>query len=214
MNRDHHLKALQEEIRACTLCVQAGHLTEAHPIFRGRDGDRYMVIGQAPGPRARLSGVPWAGASGKLLRTWFAKAGFDPDRFLDDWYFTSVTKCFPGKAPAGNGDRAPSAAERSLCRPHLDAEIALVRPRLVVTLGRMAINAMIPEAKSLTLTELVGSVHIIDSGYGLVPVIPLPHPSGVGRWLNDAINRALVDDAMRQLRRLRDTADETAIERT
>ena len=152
-----------------------------------------MIVGQAPGPRAHLSGVPWSGASGTLLRKWFAGAGFDPDHFLNDWYFTSLTKCFPGKAKHGAGDRVPSAAERALCRTHLDAEIALVQPRLIVTLGRLAADALIPGARSMTLRGLVGSSFTVDLGYGLVTLVPLPHPSGVGRWLNDPANRALVD---------------------
>ena len=101
-----------------------------------------------------------------------------------------------GKAAAGPGDRAPSAKERALCRPHLDGEIGYVRPRLVVTLGRMAADAVIPAAKGVSLTGLVGSIHEVDLGYGPVPVVPLPHPSGVGRWLNDPANRALVDVAL------------------
>lgn len=170
-----------------------------------------MVIGQAPGPRAHLSGTPWAGASGTQLRKWFARAGFDPERFLDDWYFTSLTRCFPGKAAAGSGDRVPSASERTLCRPHLDAEIELLQPHVIVALGRLAIDAMIPEAKSQTLKQLVGTVQSTDLDYGPVPVLPLPHPSGVGRWLNDPANRALVDEAMRHLKGLRDTSGETAV---
>jgi uracil-DNA glycosylase len=162
-----------------------------------------MLIGQAPGPRANERGLPWAGASGTLLRSWFARAGFDPARFLDDWYLTSLTKCFPGKAPGGTGDRVPSRAELALCRPFLEAEIALVQPGLVVTLGRVAANAIVPGAKSLTLKDLVGTVHEVDLGYGPVPVVPLPHPSGVARWLNLPANRSLVDIAMAKLGVLR-----------
>ena len=139
------------------------------------------------------------------MRTWFASAGFDPECFYDDWYFTSLTKCFPGKAKSGNGDRAPSARERALCRPNLDTELSLVRPTLIITLGRQAAEAIIPEARSRTLKELVGSIWHIDLGYGSVPVIPLPHPSGVGRWLNDPANQALVNEAMRQLGQLRES---------
>lgn len=208
--RPDHLDALHAAIRACRRCVAAGHLEAARPVFRGRPGQRAMLVGQAPGPRAHDRGVPWAGASGTLLRRWFAEAGLDPDRFLDDWYFTSLTRCFPGKARGGQGDRAPSAAELALCRPHLDTEIALVQPRLVVTLGRMAANAIIPEAKALTLRELVGTVHAADFGYGPVPVIPLPHPSGVARWLNDPAHRALVAQAMVKLADLRPAVWENA----
>jgi len=187
------LAAVQCAIAACVRCVDAGFLAEANPIFRGHAAHRNMIVGQAPGPRAHLSGVPWSGASGTLLRKWFAGAGFDPDHFLNDWYFTSLTKCFPGKAKHGAGDRVPSAAERALCRTHLDAEIALVQPQLVVTLGRLAADALIPGALSMTLRGLVGSSFTVDLGYGLVTLVPLPHPSGVGRWLNDPDNRALVN---------------------
>ncbi len=212
MNRDQQLNRLQCHIRSCTRCVEAGHLPVANPIFRGRAGNRNLIVGQAPGPRAHLSGVPWSGASGTLLRKWFATAGFDPERFLDDWYFTSLTKCFPGKAISGSGDRVPSARERALCRSHLDAEIRLVQPRLVVALGRLAIDAILPEAKSLTLKGLVGSIQTVDLGYGPVPVIPLPHPSGVGRWLNAPANRALVERAMVQLKHLRQDICEPTVD--
>lgn len=194
--RRQQLVMLQREVRACNRCVGSGHLTEAHPVIWGPVVGRNMVVGQAPAQRAHLSERPWSGPSGRLMRTWFVRAGFDPDRFYDDWYFTSLTKCFPGKAASGNGDRAPSATERALCRPFLDTEIRVIQPPLVIALGRQAAEALIPGARKMTLRDLVGSIHTVDLGYGDVPVLPLPHPSGVGRWLNDAENRALVDRAM------------------
>ena len=201
--RERQLIRLQREIRACTRCVEAGYLAEANPIVRGGVSSRGMLIGQAPGPRALQSGLPWSGPAGKLLRTWFARAGYDPERFLDDWYFTAITRCFPGKAATGPGDRVPSAPERALCRPHLDAEIALVRPKVVITLGRLAADTFIPGAKRLALRELIGEVYPVDLGYGSIPFVPLPHPSGVGRWLNDPANRQLVDQAMGHLGAIR-----------
>ncbi len=201
--RSAQLDEVQAAILGCTRCVEAGYLERANPIFRGHAGLRSMIVGQAPGPRADRSAIPWAGASGALLRRWFGQAGFDPERFLDDWYFTSLTKCFPGKAKHGSGDRAPSAVERSLCRSHLDAEIALVRPRLIVTLGRLAAEALLPGARTMRLNELVGAEYMVDPGYGPVAVVPLPHPSGVGRWLNDPANRVLVDAALVRLDRVR-----------
>jgi uracil-DNA glycosylase family 4 len=193
---------LETTVRTCVRCVESGHLPEARPVIWGPTPSRRMVIGQAPGRRAHLAGRPWSGTSGTLMRNWFAKAGFDPDRFYDDWYFTSLTKCFPGKAESGNGDRAPSAAERALCRPHLESELQLVRPPLIITLGRQAAESIIPGARSRTLRDLVGTVWTVDVGHGPVPVIPLPHPSGVARWLNDPHNRSLVDEAMARLARM------------
>jgi uracil-DNA glycosylase len=201
--RQHQLNDLQREVRACTRCVDSGVLPEAHPVIWGPAPDRNMVIGQAPAERAHISERPWQGPSGRLMRQWFARAGFDPERFYDDWYFTSITKCFPGKANSGGGDRSPSGAERRLCRPWLDTELAVIRPRLVIAIGRLAAEAIIPGARARTLAELVGTIFTVDLGHGAVPVVPLPHPSGVGRWLNDAANRALVDRAMDRLAEMR-----------
>lgn len=193
------LDAWQVEMRACRHCVDAGYLREAHPVLRGHKGQVRMLVGQAPGANAHLLGVPWSGPSGRLLRTWFARAGLDPERFLDDWYLTSLTKCFPGKAKGGSGDRAPSTRERALCRPWLNGEINLVRPRVIVTLGRLAADALIPGARRESLATLVGTFHQVDLGYGAIPVVPLPHPSGVGRWLNEPANRALVEHGLDHL---------------
>jgi len=194
------IPTLQREIRACTRCVESGYLPVANPIVRGRPGTRQMLIGQAPGPRADQSGVPWAGASGTLLRAWFARAGFEPERFLDEWYFSAITRCFPGKARSGVGDRVPSAPERALCRPWLEAELALVRPRLIVTLGRLPAEAFVPGAKGAPLTAIVGDIHELAFPHGPALLVPLPHPSGVGRWLNDPANRARVETVMDTLR--------------
>ncbi|HYI24095.1 MAG TPA: uracil-DNA glycosylase family protein, partial [Thermomicrobiales bacterium] len=150
-DRATRLETLQQSIRACTRCVDAGFIPVANPVVRGSLGIRGMLIGQAPGPRAEHTQTPWSGPSGKLLRSWFARAGLDPERFLDDWYFAALTRCFPGKAAHGPGDRVPSRAEQALCRPHLDAEIALVQPPVIVTLGRHAADTFVPGARKISL---------------------------------------------------------------
>lgn len=187
---------LQRELAACTRCVAAGFIPEANPVFRGRPGQRLMVVGQAPGARGHRAGVPWSGTSGEVLRAWFARAGYPASDFLDSWYFTSLTKCFPGKVAGGKGDRAPSAAERSLCASWLASEIELVRPALIVTLGRLAAEAIVPGTRRVPLGQVVGTIWMVDRGYGEIPAVPLPHPSGVSRWLNDVANRILVDRAL------------------
>jgi uracil-DNA glycosylase len=196
MKLGRNLRELQAFIRGCTRCVEAGYLETANPIVRGQPGAQGMLVGQAPGPRADRTGTPWAGASGNLMRRWFARAGFDPSRFLDEWYFTAVTRCYPGPARNGPGDRVASAPERALCRPHLEAELALVRPALIMTIGRLATEAFVPGAKGKTLDAIVGEIHTIDLGWGPVLLVPLPHPSGVGRWLNQPANRERVDAVM------------------
>jgi len=191
--RREALAEYQSAMRRCVRCVVAGYLEEAHPVFRGSANQRLMIVGQAPGARAHHRGVPWSGPGGDALKGWLAQAGFPAETFLDTWYLTSLTKCFPGPARSGKGDRAPSAAEIRLCADHISTEIDLVRPEIVVTLGRLAAVALLPGVRQLALRDLVGRAFAVDLGYGEVPVVPLPHPSGVSRWRNDPENRDLTD---------------------
>jgi uracil-DNA glycosylase len=184
------LAAVQSAARGCRRCVLAGHIAEARPVFAGDVDCRVMLIGQAPGARSRDAGRPFAGPSGGVLADWFRRAGFPERHFPEHVYCTSVTRCFPG--PAKSGDRPPSPAERALCRPWLDAELRLVRPDIVLLVGRMAVVDMLPALAGQPLAALVGtSVRERD-----IEWIPLPHPSGASRWLNAPENRALVDRAL------------------
>jgi uracil-DNA glycosylase family 4 len=180
------LITLHQEISACRLCVDAGFIPEAHPIFRGGIEQRWMVVGQAPGAQAHIRDLPYSGATGKTLRGWLATAGIDPERFFELFYLTSATKCFPGPSTSGKGDRLPSSAEVALCRIHLDREIALVRPELVITLGKLAGNIIVGPAP---LGDLVGQMHDAERAGHRFLALPLPHPSGVSRWMNDPANR-------------------------
>ena len=161
-----------------------------------------MVVGQAPAAGAAERPLPFSGGSGMTLRGWLARAGFgdgalhDPRRF----YLTSLTKCFPGKARQGDGDRAPSRAEIDLCRPNLVAELGLVRPELILALGRLAIDALLPSSRRSSLSDVVGEARPAElEAAGGALVLPLPHPSGVSRWHNAPANRARVDLAIEWL---------------
>lgn len=193
------LAAYQARMKACTRCVGAGFLAEAHPVFQGHAAQRLMIVGQAPGARGHASGVPWSGPSGRIIAGWLTMAGFDVEEWRSGWYLTSLTKCFPGKAAQGKGDRAPSPAEIALCADHLATELALVRPEIIVTLGKMSAVRLIPGAGRMSLADLVGEIFAVDVGYGEIGIVPLPHPSGVSRWLNDPANRVRVQVALGRL---------------
>jgi len=197
------LRLVQAEIAGCRRCVEAGAIPAANPIFRGDAGLRLMVVGQAPGPVCE-AGVPYSGATGRTLGRWLERAGFPPGALHERFYLTSLTKCFPGKASSGKGDRAPSAREIGWCRAHLDREIALVRPAAIVSLGRLAANALAPATRGLPLAEVVGRVWPGERGGHVFALVPLPHPSGVSHWLNDAGNRVRVEAALAELGRLQE----------
>lgn len=197
-SRQCQLEVVQREIAACTLCVAGGFIPAALPIFHGHAGQRLMIVGQAPGPTAGERPLPFTGASGKTLQAWLERAGFSPGALHREWYLTSLTKCFPGKAvgSAGKGDRPPSAAEITLCARHLDREIALVRPEIVVSLGRLAAERLDPTARKEPLAALVGSVRQAARSGHPFTLIPLPHPSGVSRWLNDPAHQARLAEGL------------------
>lgn len=195
-DRQRRLEAHQAAIRACTACVAAGFIPESRPVFRGHTGQRIMVIGQAPAEHREENPIPYSGASGRTLRRWLAQAGFPEDALHERCYLTSLTKCFPGPSRSGKGDRAPSAREIALCRPHLEGEIALVQPEVILALGRLA---SIYFVGNRPLAQLVGQ----SFTHGTAVVVPLPHPSGVSHWLNVPAHRALLDRALALLDAIR-----------
>jgi len=199
------LTRLHREIRACTRCVQAGYLPVAGPVLSGYADNRIMLIGQAPGAVEATRRLPFQGRSRAVLFGWLMRAGFaSEEQARRNIYMTSITKCFPGKG-SGGGDRRPSQAEVDLCRSHLDRQLALIRPELLILVGGLAHERFLPGRR---LDVLVGqafdmSGREVGSRSSVRPLLlPLPHPSGASRWLNDIENRALLDRALRRLRPL------------
>jgi uracil-DNA glycosylase family 4 len=198
-DRTMQLRRIQAEIRACRRCVDAGYIPVSAPILNGNASARIMVIGQAPGIGAAERPLPYSGATGRTLRGWLARAGFPDDAFHDPdrFYLTSLTKCFPGKARSGAGDRAPGRREIALCSSHLQQELALVQPDLILALGRLSIDTLLPAHRHCTLAELVGVPRSAElaAAAGAV-VLPLPHPSGVSRWHNQPAHQERVEIAL------------------
>ena len=192
--------ALNTRLRACRRCHLAGHLDECEsvPIARDPEPDapvpRILLVGQAPGLRATIQGRPFAGIAGDKLRAWFEKAGIPRSEFYARIHFAAVTRCYPGRLAGARGDRVPSPEEQALCRSWLDRLMAVLQPEIVLLVGSLAIRTFLGPFQSLS--DVVGSAAIRDG----VRYLPLPHPSGVSRWLNEPTNVAAVDRAMTLLR--------------
>ncbi|MBI3761186.1 MAG: uracil-DNA glycosylase family protein [Chloroflexi bacterium] len=192
------LAALHSQIRACRRCLEAGYWIAPGPVVHGVIGAKVMMIGQAPGITEAAVKRPFNAGAGKRLFQWLAEAGFDETESRATQYMTAITKCYPGKAKGGHGDRVPSKEEQALCRPWLDAEIALVNPSLIIPIGRLAIGLFFDT--KLPLEKIVGT-RLEDRGR---VIIPLPHPSGASTWHNKPENRARVKKAIRLIARQRE----------
>lgn len=190
------LRALHREMRVCRRCLEEGHPIVPGAVMAGPHTAQVMIVGQAPGSTECDTGRPFNGPSGTRLFDWLAEAGWEETGFRDTQYMTAVTKCYPGRASSGKGDRAPSRAEQRLCAPFLDREIALVAPEVIVPVGSMAVREFVGRVR---LTDVVGKR--IEQEDRLI--IPLPHPSGVNLWLNREENQERVSQALDHLRQLR-----------
>ncbi len=188
-SRAEAIAALQQRIITCRLCQEHGYIREAHPIVSGRATDRILVIGQAPGHRSIAKDLPFSGPGGRILQKWLEQAGFPPGYLHEHTYLSSLTRCDPGRNPGGNGDRRPSPQEVALCRPFLEAELQLLRPKVVLLVGTMAIEAFFGKVR---LEDIIGTFEERDE----MLLLPLPHPSGVSRWLNDPEHMELLRKAL------------------
>jgi uracil-DNA glycosylase len=195
--RGWSLDVLQAEIRACRRCEEAGFIAEARPLTRGTHEAKFFVIGQAPSRTDHETQGFYMGPAGRKLRGWLTEAGFAPEDLGTRVYFAAITKCFPGRKPGMSTDRLPSAKEQALCRPWLTQELETVNPPVVLLFGGLAIKTFLSPAP---LTELIGQAFEKDERL----YIPLPHSSGASTWLNSSHNQALLQEAIQQIRQVRE----------
>jgi uracil-DNA glycosylase len=185
------LASLQRDNRVCRACVEAGYPLESLPVVQPYTGQRAYMLGQAPGAVEGEERRPWRGRAGRTLRRWLE---LDEEEFYATFYCASVTRCYPGKAPNGRGDRSPTPREQELCAFWRDHELRLIHPRLIVPVGGLAARRLLG-LKSVT--ECVGTQFEHDGAVA----IPLPHPSGASGWLNEPANRERVFEAAELIRR-------------
>ena len=194
MSRDALPVLLDAHRRALAACRQCGHPEQqALPVLSEARAPRVMLVGQAPGKSEATDRRPFTGRAGRTLFRWLARAGLDEAAAREHVYIGAVTRCYPGAHPSGRGDRVPSPAERARCAPWLDRELALIRPALVIPVGRLAIERFLGAAP---LAALVGGAREVPLAGGVTRVVPLPHPSGASSWIHAPGHAALLDQAV------------------
>lgn len=189
-SRYRSISSLQRDLRVCRACTEAGFPLESLSIVQPFEGQHAYMLGQAPGAVEGEERRPWRGRAGRTLRRWLE---LDEDAFYAAFYCASVTRCYPGKAPSGRGDRTPTPREQDLCGFWRSWELELIRPRLIVPVGGIAARQLLGFK---SVTECVGR----RFEHGSAVAIPLPHPSGASGWLNDLANRRRVAEAARLIR--------------
>ncbi len=159
-------------------------------MLEGHEGQRAYIYGQSPGIVEGEERRPWRGRAGQNLRRWL---DLDEETFYATFYCASVTRCYPGRSPSGTGDRVPTGREQELCSFWLHWELRLLRPELIVTVGGLATRRLL---QVRGLDECIGAMF----EHAGATVIPLPHPSGVSRWLNAPENRRRLVAAVELIR--------------
>ena len=194
LRRQRLLERHVAELHRCTRCPRMHRpAVSGGPVL-----SRVMLVGQAPGVKEPVLGRPFAWTAGKTLFRWFEQAcGIDEAAFRASVYMAAVCRCFPGKNPKG-GDRVPDPEEIEACGSWLDAEIDLLRPELVIPVGKLAIRQF---AEFEKLDAVVGRTLTASRAGHTFDLVPLPHPSGASTWHRMEPGRSLLARALRAIAR-------------
>jgi uracil-DNA glycosylase len=180
------------------LCCRRCPRMKSMPVSGGAIVSDVMIIGQAPGPREPALQRPFAHTAGKTLFRWFEDfCGMNEAAVRSKIYFAAVCRCFPGKNSGGT-DRVPAPDEIRNCASWMDSEIEILRPRLIIPVGRLAIMQFIDCAK---LEKVIGRKFRVERAGQRFDVIPLPHPSGASPWHKIAPGRELLGRALKLIAR-------------
>jgi uracil-DNA glycosylase family 4 len=183
------LTELYEEIANCQRCILSQARKNAVPGEGPEDAD-IVFIGEGPGFHEDQQGRPFVGAAGQFLDELLEGIGLR----RDDVYICNVIKC----RPPGNRDPLPEEVEA--CKPHLDRQIEIISPKMIVTLGRFSMERFFPGAK---ISQIHGQARKID---GII-YYPMYHPAAAlhqPRW------RPVVEEDMSRIPQLLAAADSIA----
>lgn len=174
VDREARIAALEwsdfaADVEACTACGLCRGRKKSVPGV-GDPNAQWLFVGEGPGAEEDAKGEPFVGQAGKLLDSMLAALGLARGAGV---YIANVVKCRPP------GNRTPEPAEAAACQPYLDRQIALIRPRLIVALGKSAATTLLDV--DATIASLRGRVH----DYRGVPLVVTYHPAYLLRNLPD-----------------------------
>lgn len=188
--RSSRLDVHVRELLRCTTCPRM----HRPAVSGGAVLSKVLLVGQAPGDKEPKLGRPFAWTAGRTLFRWFEEScGIDEAAFRASIYMAAVCRCFPGKKASG-GDRVPSRDEIANCAVWLQAEFDLLKPELVIPVGKLAIKQFVP---CPSLAAVVGRRQRVRYAGQTTDLIPLPHPSGASPWPRMEPGKTLLQRALR-----------------
>ena len=192
--KQHALDRHVARLRKCRRCPRM----KSTPVSGGAIVSKVMIIGQAPGLREPTLKRPFAHTAGQTLFRWFEKfCGINEADLRAKIYFAAVCRCFPGKSPGGT-DRIPAPDEIRNCSAWMNEEIEILKPRLIIPIGRLAIAQFIECEK---LDRVIGRKFRSRRANQVFDLIPLPHPSGASAWHKIPPGKTLLEKALRKIAR-------------
>lgn len=190
------LEDIHHRLKVCRACPRMC----GTPVYGQTKMAQIMLIGQAPGPHEALRGKPFAFTAGRTLFNWLHQISpLAEDDLRERICFSAVARCFPGKKTPGGGDREPDLEEMANCRKFLVAEVKVLKPKLIIAVGKLAISEVLGPAvfkKSSPLSTVIGKKFFVNYHGHPVPVIPLPHPSGISTWHKRGSGKMLLQAAL------------------
>ena len=197
MTRANHQQLLEQHVMALLKCRRCPRM-QSTPVSGGAVMSDVVIIGQAPGSREPTLKRPFAHTAGKTLFRWFEQfCGMNEAAIRSRIYFAAVCRCFPGKNSSGT-DRVPGPDEIRNCSSWMEDEIRILRPRLIIPVGRLAIIQFIDCEK---LRDVIGRKFRVTRAGHRCDLIPLPHPSGASPWHKIPPGNALAERALKLIAR-------------
>lgn len=167
------LATVQQECNDCRACSL--HTGRTNTVFgEGNPLSRFVLVGEGPGQDEDHTGRPFVGRAGILLRTTLHYLDIDP---TVDLYITNIVKCRPP------GNRVPDQKEIEACTPYLDQQLKLIKPQVIITLGKTATDAFL-----LTQKIPMGALRGRVTKVGTTVVLPTFHPSYLARQTGIGLN--------------------------
>jgi len=162
------LESIARDINKCSKCSLSKTCNKKVP-GSGSSTARIMLIGEAPGRNEDMLGKPFVGAAGKFLDELLAHAGLT----RKDVFIGNMVKCRPP------GNRDPTNQELDACSPFLDEQLSVIKPEVIIPLGRFAMSYMLDKyhLPNGRISELHGKIFNVNTLFGSLKLIPMYHPA-------------------------------------